>query len=301
MPRPNHRDPDSDLGAGLGDELRLLRVAAGYPTQEAFAKVMSFGREQISKVETGYELPSENLFWRWLDQCQASEEARHYLGRMLRQARKARVATPAFAKPWLEAEQQAEYLLLWGSVLVPGLLQVHEYVYDMFRRNGYGEEEATGKAEERLGRQSILDGDDPVHVTAVIDETVLDLLVGSPETMVLQLRHLLTASEMPNVILQVVRGSEYFLGKESQFEIATGEEIPDTLVIVAPVEDQNSQVKAVVSAATKLFKRIQGRALNVEDSRVLIREALQRWQNKLQQRTQAGASPATAPTAVQPA
>jgi hypothetical protein len=119
--------------------------------------------------------------------------------------------------------------------------------------------------------------------------------------MVLQLRHLLTASEMPNVILQVARGNEYFLGKESQFEIATGEEIPDTLVWVAAIEDQNSQVKAVVSAATKLFKRIQGRALNVEDSRVLIREALQRWQSKLQQRTQAGASPATAPTAAQPA
>jgi Domain of unknown function (DUF397) len=64
---------------------------------------------------------------------------------------------------------------------------------------------------------------------------------------------------MPNVILQVVRGNEYFLGKESQFEIATGDEIPDTLVWVAAVEDQNSQAKAVVSAATKLFKRIQGR------------------------------------------
>lgn len=283
MPRPNHRDPDSDLAAGLGEELRLLRVAAGYATQEAFAKVLTFGREQVSKVETGYELPSENLFWRWLDLCQASEEAQHYLERMLRQARKARVAPPAFAKPWLEAEQQAEYLLLWSPVLVPGPLQVREYIYDMFRRNGYSEEEATGKAEQRLERQSILTGDDPVHATAVIHECVLDLVVGSPETMVIQLEHLLEASEMANVILQVVRGNEYFLGRESPFYIATGEEIPDTLVWVAALEDQNSQVKAAVSAATKLFKRIQGRALNVEDSQVLIREALQRWKNKLQQ------------------
>jgi hypothetical protein len=37
MPRPNHRDPDGDLAAGLGDELRRLRVAAGYTTQDSFA------------------------------------------------------------------------------------------------------------------------------------------------------------------------------------------------------------------------------------------------------------------------
>jgi len=283
MPRPNHRDPDSDLSAGLGEELRLLRVAAGYPTQEALAKALSFGREQISKVETGYEVPSENLFWRWLDLCRASEEAQHYLERMLRQARKARVAPPAFARPWLDAEQRAEYLLLWSPVLVPGPLQVREYVYDMFRRNGYSEEEAAGKAEQRLARQTILTGDDPVHVTAVIQESVLDLLVGSPETMVLQLEHLLEVFEMPNVITQVVRGNEYFLGRECPFYVATGDEIPDTLVWVAALEDQTSQIKAAVSAATKLFKRIQGRALNVEDSRVLIREALQRWKNKLEQ------------------
>jgi len=282
MPRPNHRDPDSDLAAGLGDELRLVRVAAGYATQEAFAKALNFGREQVSKVETGYDLPSENLFWRWLDLCQASAEARHYLERMLRQARKARVALPAFAKPWLDAEQKAEYLLLWSPVLVPGPLQVREYIYDMFRRNGYSEDEAVGKAEQRLARQSILIGDEPVHVTAVIHEAVLDLLVGSPGTMVLQLEHLLAVSDGLNVILQVIRGNEYFLGRESPFYIATGDEILDSLVWVAALEDQNSQVKAVVSAATKLFKRIQGRALNVEDSQVLIREALQRWKSELE-------------------
>ncbi len=283
MPRPNHRDPDSDLAAGLGEELRLLRVAAGYATQEAFAKALAFGREQVSKVETGSELPSENLFWRWLDLCQASDEARHYLERMLRQARRARTATPAFAKPWLEAEQQAEYLLIWTPGIVPGLLQVRSYATTLFIEAGFSADEATVKAEERLERQSILAGDDPVHATAVIHESVLNQEVGSPEIMMAQLEHLLDMSEKPNVIIQVVKGGKYFFGKESPFEIATGESIPDTLVMVASVEDQNSQVRAVVSTATKLFKRIQGRAINVEDSRVPIREALQRWKNELQQ------------------
>src|SRR5258708_39163260 len=93
----------------------------------------------------------------------------------------------------------------------------------------------------------------------------------------LQLEHLLAASELPNAIIQVVRGSKYFFGLEAPFEIATGDAIPGTLVMVASVEDQNSQDKAILREATKLFRQIQSRALNVEDSRTLIREALQRW------------------------
>jgi len=254
MPRPNHRDPESDLAAALGEELRRLRVQAGYATQDPFAKALGYGREQVSKIETGYDLPSESLFDRWLDLCQATEQDRYYLGRSLRQARRARTATPAFAKPWLEAEGKAEYLLLWTPVLVPGLLQVRQYVYDMFRRNGYGDEDATAKAEDRLARQSILAGDDPVHVTAVIHESVLDLMVGSPGTMCRQLEHLLATSEAPNVIIQIVRSNEYFLGKEGPFEIATGDAIPDTLVWVAAVEDQNSQDRAILVTPPSYFE-----------------------------------------------
>lgn len=277
MPRPNHRDPESDLSAALGEELRRLRVQAGYATQDPFAKALGYGREQVSKIETGYELPSESLFDRWLDQCQATEQDRYYLGRSLRQARRARAATPAFAKPWLEAEGKAEYLLLWGAVLVPGLLQAHEYATALFAEAGFDEDEAMAKADDRLARQSILNGDDPVHVTVVLHEPVLNHELGSPEAMHLQLEHLLAMSELPNVIIQVVRRGKYFFGLEANFEIATGDAIPDTLVMVASVEDHNSQEKALLREATKLFRDIQSRALNAEDSRTLIREALHRW------------------------
>jgi transcriptional regulator with XRE-family HTH domain len=277
MPRPNHRDPESDLSAALGEELRRLRVQAGYATQDPFAKALGYGREQVSKIETGYELPSESLFDRWLDQCQATEQDRYYLGRSLRQARRARAATPAFAKPWREAEGKAEYLLLWSPVLVPGLLQVREYAIAVFVEAGFSEDEAMAKADDRLERQSILSSDAPVHVTVVLHESVLDREVGSPETMRQQLEQLLASSQLPNVIMQVVKRGRYFFGLEAPFEIATGDAIPDTLVMVATVEDQNSQDKALLRESTKLFRQIQSRALNAEDSRTLIREALHRW------------------------
>ncbi len=277
MPRPNHRDPESDLGAALGEELRRLRANAGHATQEQFAKALGYGREQVSKVETGSELPSDALFARWLDLCQASGQDRYYLDRSLRQARRARAAAPLFAKPWREAQRAAEYLLLWSPVLVPGPLQVREYAVALFVEAGFSEEEAIAKAEDRLAGQSILTDDDPVHVTAVIHESVLDREVGSPQAMRLQLEHLLAMSDLPTAIIQVVRGAKYFFGLEGPFYIATGDAILDTLVMVAAVEDQNSQDKPVVREATRLFRQIQSRGLNVDDSRTLIREALQRW------------------------
>jgi hypothetical protein len=252
-------------------------MLAGYATQDPFAKALGYGREQVSKIETGYELPSDSLFDRWLDLCRATEQDRYYLGRSLRQARRARAATPAFARPWLEAERQAEYLLLWAPVMVPGLLQVREYATALFIEAGFNDDDASAKAEDRLERQSILTGDDPVHLTAVTHESVLDQEVGLPEAMCLQLQHLLAASELPNVIIQVVKRQKYFFGLEAPFEIATGDAIPDTIVTVAAVEDHNSQDKAILRESTKLFRQIQSRALNAEDSRILIREALQRW------------------------
>jgi transcriptional regulator with XRE-family HTH domain len=280
MPRPKSRDPESDPIAALGEELERLRLAAGFSTQDALARKAGFGREAVTKVESGAEVPSENLYQKWLEVCEASEETRHFLDRMLADARRSKSTTPEFAKPWLRAERAAEFLLLWSPRLVPGLLQAREYTYDMFARNGYSEAEATAKTEERLKRQSILEGQDSVHVTVIMHESVLELRVGSPATMVRQLEHLLEVSEFPNVIIQVVRGDEYFLGMEGQFEIASGDSIPDTLVMVVAIEDQNSQDKAEVRRATKLFRDIQSRALNTEETRTFIRERQERWRSQ---------------------
>jgi transcriptional regulator with XRE-family HTH domain len=281
MPRPNSRDPENDPAAALGEELKRVRLAAKFATQDSLARKAGYAREAISKAETGAELPSDSLYEKWLEACAVSQETRHFLDRMLATARRARSATPEFAKPWLYAERLAEFLLLWSCVLVPGLLQVRQYAYDMFIHAGYSEAEATAKADDRLSRQAILGGADPVHVTAVIHEAVLDWRVGSPATMVAQLEHLLEASYLPNVIIQVVRGDEYFPGMEGGFQVATGDSIPDTLVMVVAMADQNSQDKPEVRKATKLFRQIQSRGLNIEDTRALIREALQRWQSRV--------------------
>jgi transcriptional regulator with XRE-family HTH domain len=279
MPRRRSRDPRTDPGAALGEELRKSREAAGYATQEALAKVLGYVREQVSKTESGGELPSDPLFAKWLDACRVPDARRQYLTGMLVMARIVRGAIPEFAKPWLEAEAKADYLQLWSFVTLPGLLQTPRYAHAMFILGGLGEEAAIAKAAARIDRQVILTGPDATRITCIIHESALYCRVGIPEIMAEQLEFLLEASRRPGIIIQVVRDTGYFFGLEGEFQIASGREIPDTLVMVS-VEDRATTEPAVVDRVAALFERIRGHALTIEESRAIIQEALQRWNSQ---------------------
>lgn len=298
MPRRRSRDPRTDPGAALGEELSKVREAAGYSTQEALAKALGYVREQISKVESGGELPSDPLFAKWLDACRVPDARRHYLTGMLAMARVARSAIPEFAKPWLDAEAEADYLQLWSFVTIPGLLQTPRYAHAMFILGGHEEEAAAAKAAARIDRQAILAGPDATRMTLIIHESALYCLMDTAEIMAEQLASLLEASRQSGIIIQVVRDTGYFFGLEGEFQIASGREIPDTLVTVS-VEDRTTTEPAVVDRIAALFERIRGHALTIEESRAIIQEALQRWNS--QRQAPAGVSPATATAARTPA
>ncbi|HEX6524873.1 MAG TPA: helix-turn-helix transcriptional regulator [Streptosporangiaceae bacterium] len=57
----NDHDPRSDLGAWLGEELRNVRLAAGFATQDALARDLGFERTTINKAETGAAPPSHDV------------------------------------------------------------------------------------------------------------------------------------------------------------------------------------------------------------------------------------------------
>ena len=97
-----------------------------------------------------------------------------------------------------------------------------------------------------------------------------------------QLKYLLEISQRSNLVIQVVRDTGYFPGIRGQFEIASGHEIPDTLVMYN-VEDQTQDDQVLVNKASALFERIRGYALTIEESRAILQEALQRWNSQHQQ------------------
>src|SRR5882724_2798825 len=71
-PSGKHRRPvmsqpkDKRPAYRLGQQLKRLRIAAGYTTQAALAARAGYGEDSISKVESGDRVPSEGLFPAWL-------------------------------------------------------------------------------------------------------------------------------------------------------------------------------------------------------------------------------------------
>jgi transcriptional regulator with XRE-family HTH domain len=278
-PKPDSRKSSA---VRLGKNLKRLRLAAGLTTIAALAnRIDGYGEDMISKVENGHRVPRDELYCQWLDACEASEMDRECLDDMLADARGEFGPVPQFFELYVRREKQAAFLRLWALDVLPGLLQTYDYAYALFLEAGLDEDEAAVKANARVKRRANAEGPDAKQVTAIIYEPVLYCQVGTPEVMAAQLEDLLKLSRRPNVVLQVVRSDRYFIGREGQFEIASGPDIPDTLVMYN-VEDQTQDDHALTGKAAASFERIRGHALTIDESRAVIREAVEHCNSQQQ-------------------
>jgi transcriptional regulator with XRE-family HTH domain len=273
----------------LGRQLKRIRLAAGYTTLQSLAKRIGFGEDMIQKAETGKQVPSEEVFPAILDACTTSIDGetrivtdgeRAALTELWEIARDSKGLVVEDFEKWPAIEQQASFLRAWNPMLVPGLLQVEGYALPLFLSMGKTKDKATESLGRRLDRQDVLAGPDPVTGVFLLDESVLYKLVGSPATMVKQLDRILTASELPSVTIQIVPGAASLSGMFGAFEIASGRDIPDTMLIWA-VRDQTTDDDALVREAIMVFELIRGRALNVEESRADVMKARQHWSSQL--------------------
>lgn len=279
MPRRNSRDPETDPAAAFGEALARLREAAGISTQEAAAARLQYGHDTISRWETGAVVPDHTQVTRLLDEYQVTGVLRENTMVMWRLARRARGPIPQFAARYFTAEAAAAFIRIWAVLLIPGLLQTREYAHAMYRLASLPEDEATEKTDVRINRQAVLKGPEPPHVTAIIHEKALYCLVGDAEIMITQLAHLLDLSERRNVTIQVVRDTGYFMGLDGAFQIASGDGMPDILMMLA-VEDQPSEDPTRTRRILALFEEIRGYALSVEESRAIISEAIEQWKSR---------------------
>jgi Domain of unknown function (DUF5753) len=137
---------------------------------------------------------------------------------------------PTWFEDWLRAEGEAHTLRFWQPLIVPGLLQTAEYARALFLGAGAEDTKADEMVAVRLERQSVLDRADPPHVIAVLDESALHRLIGSPVIMSEQLSHLGDMAERTNVQVQVVpstRGAN--AGLSGGFALASCDGVPDVL------------------------------------------------------------------------
>ena len=270
------RDPELNPAAFLGAELRRARLAAGFSSQEALAPHLGFDRTVIAKAETGDRPPSVDVLTAW---CAATGlDAEHY-GRLATLARRADGAVPTWFEGWLEAEREAHTLRVWSPLLVPGLLQTAGYARALFLAAQFTEDEANELTDARLGRQAISERPAPPQLTFVLDETVLRRQIGSPVTMAEQLGKIASLAELRNFNIHVLAASDANAGLSGSFSIASGDGLPDTL-LMETVEDHTTQDRALVRRAAVIFDLVRRDALPRVPSRAFILEASEQWKTR---------------------
>jgi hypothetical protein len=279
--RPNSRDPEKDPAAALGQTLKRLREAAGIPTWAAAGTRIGYGEDLIRKAESGAQVPSEVPFLKMLDLYQVPDLMRPTVIDMWKLARKSKGPIPEFAQKYFEAAELAAFLRFWALYLVPGPLQVKEYAEAMYDLPGMDPDKAAETVAIRMQRQSIINEPDAAQVICVLHEAVLYNLMGAPAVMVKQIDRLLEASAQPNVTVQIINGKGAYWGLPGPFQIASGPEIVDTLLMLA-VEDQTSEDPTLTRKTLILFERIRSNAHPLEESRVIMMEARNHWNSQQQ-------------------
>lgn len=128
---------------------------------------------------------------------------------------------PAAFKNWAEFEQRAARLCDWWPSILSGLLQTEGYARALIGSvPGTSPQATAARLANRMERQRrVLGRDTPPKAVFVVDELALYRLVGSPEVMAAQLRHVLDVAARPNITLQV-RGRRVHLHRRAHGLVA---------------------------------------------------------------------------------
>ncbi|MFC9424527.1 helix-turn-helix domain-containing protein [Streptomyces sp. NPDC056987] len=115
-------------------------------------------------------------------------------------------AVPEWMDPLVSFEQEAQYEYVYASTVIPGLLQTREYALAVHqaREVRSSNAEIDRMVDARMRRQGVLDQATPLHLWAVLDESVLRRTVGDAAVMARQLEHLQEAAKKPTVDIQIL-------------------------------------------------------------------------------------------------
>jgi transcriptional regulator with XRE-family HTH domain len=196
----------------LGARLRRLREAAGVSPETA-SKTIRASRSKISRLElgrTGFKLRDVadllTLYGVRDDAERATMLALVEYTNADGWWQEYADVVPAWLEDYLDLERVATLIRAYEVAYVPGLLQTEDYARAVLWRGHPATRgmDAERRVQLRLRRQQVLHGAEPARLWAVIDETALRRPVGGGAVMRAQLRHLIEASRLPNVNIQVL-------------------------------------------------------------------------------------------------
>jgi transcriptional regulator with XRE-family HTH domain len=197
----------------LGKLIKPIRERSGRKIEEV-AKLTFCSRQTVQRLENGEALPSPVRLAGILGAIGATDEERAEAESLWQVANAetqtiqyAHELTPKYRRFRMD-ETEATLERTLDTVMLPGLLQTSDYASAVSRgrkrleRSPDWEKRA---GDERRDRRALLEREvDPLHLHALIHETVLTTIIGGPDVMGAQLDHLLEAGKRSTVTIQIV-------------------------------------------------------------------------------------------------
>lgn len=270
------QNSDETAAVRLGRKLKEARLAAGYRSQEALGAAINLHRTTVNKMERGVRSIDVGVLRKWCEVCHVDYELYESSAR-LAWASEA-VPIPEWFEDFLKAQILARVIWTWQPIILPGLLQTPDYARVLFEVAGTPEHLISDRVDARLDLQKQTLERDPVPVSlvALIDESVLHRLVGSPEVMHAQLMRLVELGQRRDIGIQVVPASYGVnAGHVGGFTIASMDE--GDVMLQDGVQDVMIEKRAPVREGLATFDRIRLVAFSGPESLELIKKVAEEW------------------------
>ena len=266
----------------LGKQLRELRERAKLTTDDVGER-LDCSASTISRIEGGKVGIRRMVLSQLLDIYQVTDpDHRDTLLALAKQGKQrgwfAKYGDlPTSYSRFIGLESAAVEMRNYEPLVVPGLLQTEDYARAL-RQGGApddSEEMIESRVRVRVERQQLLSKSDPLKLIAVIDEGVTRRVIGGPDVLRSQLKHLLELGQMRNITIQVLpfSGGAY-AGMAGSFAILDFAEAP-SIVYAENLSGDIYQEADDVRRYSRVFDNLRAAALSPLESFRLIDQAEQ--------------------------
>lgn len=181
------------------EELRALRVQSG-DSLRRLGEVLGWDWSLFGKMEKGETLGGPEVV-QALDQHYGTQG---FLLTLWELALGDPTQLEERYRRYMVLEAQAVSLWHFAVSVPPGLLQTEGYAHQLLAAGGFKGAELTQQVAARMGRQTLLEANDPPHFRSLLSEAVLRTPLRAPRAWRAQLEHLLDMAERPHITIQVL-------------------------------------------------------------------------------------------------
>jgi transcriptional regulator with XRE-family HTH domain len=262
----------------LGKQLRVLRERARLTTEDVGLQ-LDCSPSTISRMEGGKVGIRRSTLERLLQIYELDD--REHIETLIALAKEGKTRgwfaryddLPSSYSRFIGLEANAVEMRDYEALVVPGLLQTEEYTRALLAAASPGESEDAIEAHvnARRERQGLLNkAEDPLQLVAVLDESVIRRLIGGPDIMRSQLKHLADMGRAGNVTIQILpfSGGAY-AGMAGSFAILKFQDAPSVVYAEAMVGDIYQEARDV-QRYHDVFESLRAAALSPLGSITMI-------------------------------